>query len=105
MDAMRKYPVVVGAIVALGIGTGNALADPRSGQIIAERWCASCHLVAQDQVRAIDGVPTFAEVARREDVTADGLRAFLSSPHPQMPDMALTRDEIRDLVAYIKTLE
>jgi cytochrome c2 len=102
---MYKFSVAVGAVVALGIGIGNANADPRNGQIIAERWCASCHLVGSDQVRAIDGVPTFAEVARRADVTADGLRGFLSSPHPLMPDMALTREEIRDLVAYIKTLE
>lgn len=101
---MHKLLVALGAVVALGLGIGNAFADARSGRIIAERWCASCHLVGPDQTRAIEGAPTFAEVAQREDVTAEGLRAFLSSPHPLMPDMALTRDESRDLVAYIKSL-
>jgi len=102
---MLKFSAVTGVVIALWIGIGNANADPRSGQIVAERWCAACHLVGPDQLRALDGVPTFAEVARREDVTAEGLRVFLSSPHPLMPDMALTRDEIRSLVAYIKTME
>jgi mono/diheme cytochrome c family protein len=82
-----------------------AFADVQTGAVIAERWCAECHLVGPDQTRAIDGVATFAEVARRDDVTEDGLRAFLSSPHPQMPDMALMRNEIRSLVAYIESLE
>jgi cytochrome c553 len=104
VEAMHKLSVVLGAVVALGMGSGNAFADVRSGQVIAERWCASCHLVTPDQAKAIEGVPPFAEVAQREDVTPEGLRAFLSSPHPLMPDMALTRDEVRDLVAYIKSL-
>lgn len=109
-DLMRRLSTAVGTMAVVGaatfgMGIASASADVRSGQIIAERWCSACHLVGPDQTRAIDGVATFAEVAQREDVTVDGLRAFLASPHPMMPDMALTRREIRDLVAYIKSLE
>jgi len=102
-ESVRAIAIVGTAM--LGMGIAGASADVRSGQTIAERWCAACHLVGPEQTRAIDGVATFAEVARREDVTIDGLRAFLASPHPMMPDMALTRTEIRDLVEYIKALE
>jgi cytochrome c2 len=102
----RKFrTMAIVGTATLGVGIAGASADVRSGQTIAERWCAACHLVGPDQTRVTDGVATFAEVARREDVTIDGLRAFLASPHPMMPDMALTRREIRDLVAYIKSLE
>ena len=109
-EAMRKLSMALGAAAIIGaatisVGIGSASADALDGQIIAERWCAACHLVGPDQTRASDGVPTFADIAQRVDVTADGLRAFLASPHPMMPDMALTRNEIRDLVVYIKTLE
>jgi mono/diheme cytochrome c family protein len=102
---MRMLSIALVVSGTTGLGVTGAAADARSGQIIAERWCAACHLVGPDQTRAVDGVASFAEVARREDVTADGLAAFLASPHPMMPDMALTRDEIRDLTAYIGSLE
>jgi len=37
-------------------------------------------------------------------MTADQLRAFLSHPHGAMPNLALTRAEIDDLISYIATL-
>jgi len=37
-------------------------------------------------------------------MTDDQLGAFLSHPHGAMPDLALTRAEIDDLIGYIKTL-
>jgi hypothetical protein len=49
------------------------------------------------------GPPSFREVAH-SGMTADQLRAFLSHPHGAMPDLALTRAEIADLIGYINTL-
>ena len=37
-------------------------------------------------------------------MSADQLRAFLSHPHGAMPNLALTRAEIDDLISYIETL-
>jgi hypothetical protein len=37
-------------------------------------------------------------------MTPDQLRAFLSHPHGSMPDLALSRAEIDDLIGYIETL-
>ena len=37
-------------------------------------------------------------------MTADQLRAFLSHPHGSMPNLALTRAEIDDLISYIESL-
>ncbi len=104
-DSMRMLSIALVAGATIGLGVAGAAADAVRGQIIAERWCAACHLVGPDQTQVLDGVASFSEVARREDVTADGLAAFLASPHPMMPDMGLTRDEIRDLTAYIESLE
>jgi hypothetical protein len=33
------------------------------------------------------------------------MRAFLSHPHGAMPDLALSRAEINDLIDYIQTLQ
>lgn len=74
--------------------------DPATGEIIAKRWCASCHLVAPDQTRASADAPTFSAIAAKK-MDDDALAAFLQTPHPRMPDMSLSRNEISDLVAFI----
>ena len=52
----------------------------------------------------MDGVPSFQEIAERGALGGETLQAFLMSPHPAMPDMALTRGEIEDLARYIDGL-
>lgn len=65
------------------------------GEIIARRWCAACHLVAPDQAKANSDVPSFAAIAHKVK-SSQALNAFLTDPHPKMPDMNLTRNEIED---------
>lgn len=78
--------------------------DPASGRQIAERWCAACHIVAPQQERAADAsVPSFMAIATDAD-GLDWLEGFLADPHPPMPDLSLTRQEIRDLRAYFVEL-
>jgi mono/diheme cytochrome c family protein len=79
-------------------------ADTRKGEIIAKRWCAACHLVATDQTLANSDTPSFAAIARKK-LPAAQLTAFLTDPHPKMPNMSLSRSEIADIVAYIKSLD
>jgi mono/diheme cytochrome c family protein len=76
-------------------------ADPQNGLALAQRWCASCHIVAKDQTRAVDGVPSFAAIAGRGPLSGEQLAFVLLDPHPAMPAMTLTRNEARDLAAYI----
>jgi mono/diheme cytochrome c family protein len=78
--------------------------DPASGRDIADRWCAACHMVAPDQPQALADVPTFMQIASAVEDDFDVLEGFLIDPHPPMPDMSLTRQEIRDLIAYFATL-
>jgi mono/diheme cytochrome c family protein len=80
--------------------SGNA-AD---GKQLAELWCSSCHLVSREQERTTTEAPPFAAIAGRSEDEFAWLRAFLMDPHPPMPQLTLTRDEIRNLVAYIASL-
>lgn len=82
----------------------GAEASAERGREIAERWCASCHLTAPDQTRALADVPTFMSIAGRSDGDLGWLEAFLFEPHPPMPDMRLSRRDIQDLVDYFKDL-
>lgn len=94
-----------GAILALMFFPRGAFAaDAAKGEVIAKRWCAACHLVASDQTKANLDAPSFASIAHKKP-SSKTLAAFLTDPHPKMPDMSLTRDEIADIVAYIKSLD
>jgi len=100
---VRKIDKTLAALLTLVAATPVFAADVAQGERIARRWCAACHVVSADQQRASADVPSFFDVARRR--SGQDLRAFLTDPHPRMPDMSLTREEIADLVAYIESLK
>ncbi len=82
-----------------------AHADAANGERLARQWCANCHVVdgATSGTTVPQGPPTFRTIAGHLDPGT--LRAFLSHPHKPMPDLALTRAEIDDLIGYIETLK
>jgi mono/diheme cytochrome c family protein len=105
----RARPRVAAAIFAFALlatlsNSVAAPADPTNGERLAKRWCASCHIVSADQTRGADNVPSFAAIAKTPGFSAENIGQFLLDPHPKMPDMQLTRDEARDLGAYIASL-
>lgn len=79
-------------------------ADAASGQQIAQRWCAACHVVAPGQQQVTGEAPPFSAIAKRPDFNADRVAYFLLAPHPAMPDMGLSRQSAQDIAAYIATL-
>ena len=68
------------------------------------RGCAACHVVANDQTKGTDNVPTFAAIAKIPGFDAQKIARFLRDPHPKMPDMQLSNSESADLAAYIVSL-
>jgi cytochrome c len=90
--------------VLLFLAARPADADAAKGAQIARQWCANCHVIGGSAAGPVpQGPPSFQMVAR-SGMTADQLRAFLSHPHGAMPDLALTRAEVDDLISYIETL-
>ena len=96
----RTLPIALAAFVA---SVPALAADIANGKRIAERWCASCHVVTPEQARGSADVPSFTAVALKYP-DAKALATFLASPYPRMPNMTLSQPEIADLVAYIRTL-
>ena len=93
-----------GLLVGSLSGTASFAADAQHGKVLAERWCASCHLVSPEQRQGSADVRSFAAIGRDRAFNANRLAFFLLDPHPKMPDMQLTRAEAQDLAAYIKGL-
>jgi len=98
----------LGAVIALLLLTRPSIAvpaDAHRGGVLAKHWCAACHLVSPEQKTASSDVPSFASIARNKKLTPSVLKVFLSTSHRRMPDMHLSRTEIADIVAYIKSLD
>ena len=100
---MRISAAAFAASLVLAATPGYA-ADVFHGHDLAQRWCASCHLVAPDQKRASADVPPFATIAQQPNFSAQSLAYFLLDPHPKMPEMALSRNAANDIAAYIASL-
>jgi len=101
-----------GAMVLAGLlATEAALAADgvaARGEVLAKRWCASCHLVAADQTRASSDAPSFFALTGETARTPEALAAYLTLPetvHGKMPDLHLSRVEVADVVAYVETLK
>ena len=63
----------------IGLAATPALAaDIASGQRIAARWCAACHMISPGQTQSSPDAPSFAAVAGRYETKE--LRLFLPSP-------------------------
>ena len=75
--------------------------DADRGAALAQAWCAGCHVVG---LRGTDVAPPLAEIALRPGRTADYLWAWLADPHPVMPQLNLSRQEIADLIAHLQRL-
>ena len=49
--------------------------------------------------------PTFQSVADTPGMTEMALTVWLQSSHPTMPNIVLKQDDLRNVVAYIRSLE
>src|SRR5271166_4063943 len=92
------------ALATIFIVPAALAADADNGERLAQRWCASCHVVAPNQQAANADAPPFETISRTFGFNPEKLVFFLLEPHPKMPSMALTRNEAIDLAAYIGKL-
>ena len=105
---LRLLAVIAAIATAIAASNPGVAADAGQGADLAQRWCASCHVIGDSsgtsqQSSVPQGPPSFLSVAQGGS-SPDELRAFLSHPHGAMPDLSLTRIEIDDLIAYLASL-
>jgi cytochrome c len=110
----REIPVLVSVRIC-GVRTAillisfaaqpSARADQARGKILAEQQCSYCHAVKWDDLSPDPGAPSFAEVAAEPSITEYMLRVFLKTPHPTIPNLIISPDDVDDLVSYIISLK
>jgi cytochrome c len=82
------------------------VSEQLQGAAFAQRICAECHAVQPGQPRSPNGqAPTFETVAKTPGMTAIALTAILRTSHRTMPNIILSDDDLRDVIAYILSLK
>jgi mono/diheme cytochrome c family protein len=85
--------------IALAAAPGNA----EAGRQLVMRSCSSCH-ATETAKTASDNAPPFAAVAKTNRDNPAWIRGWLKNPHPPMPNISLSRQQIDDIVAYLSSL-
>jgi mono/diheme cytochrome c family protein len=105
--SMKSVMVITAAsLLASSYAAGAQEADVEAGRAYAEQICATCHAVlANEEISPLLDAPTFQSVANTPGMTEMALTVWLQSSHPTMPNIILKPDDLRNVVAYIRSLE
>jgi cytochrome c len=93
-------------IVTAGLVQAQDVSERLKGASFAQQICAECHAIQGGQPRSPNGqAPTFETVAKTPGMTAIALTAILRTSHRTMPNIILTDEDLRNVIAYIMTLK
>lgn len=112
---MKPHIVSLAALLACLAGESSsaeltshhAHGSKRRGDAIARTQCVACHALGASTRSPNAGAPAFVEVARKyRSLRLEWeLEAISDVGHYSMPTKRLTAAEIRDLTAYVRSLE
>jgi mono/diheme cytochrome c family protein len=101
--AMKLSAIAAVTLAVLWASAATAKGNVEAGAALAQQWCSSCHQV-KATAAASDTAPPFASLANDGSRNLDWAKAWLSDPHPPMTGINLSRQQIDDVVAYLKSL-
>jgi mono/diheme cytochrome c family protein len=80
--------------------------DPAKGHAYVAQICSECHNIEKGQRPSPNGqAPTFETIAKTAGMTAIALTAALRTPHRTMPNVIVADDDLRNVVAYVLSLQ
>lgn len=101
-------PFAFGAILILA-GAAQALdrTPVEQRRALAAQLCGHCHALHVTGSGMHPGAPSFRHLAARVELDGlhERLREGLIAGHRDMPQMKLTRDEARAIVAFIRSIQ
>ena len=100
---MRIPVFLTVALVAHAALAQAASGNADAGRQLVMRSCSSCH-ATEAATTATDNAPPFAQIAKTNKERPAWIRGWLMSPHPPMPSISLSRQQIDDVIAYLGTL-
>jgi mono/diheme cytochrome c family protein len=101
-----RTATLASALAARALNATAQDGDVAAGRAFAHEACISCHVVEPTNAspRVVVIGPNFEDIANTKGMTATALRVFLTTSHPKMPNLILTPEDTRDVIAYILSL-
>ncbi|WP_417230956.1 c-type cytochrome [Brevundimonas sp.] len=101
VQVVGSAPTAPAASVAM---TGGSVA--RGAALVRSR-CAACHAVGPVGDSPSAMAPPFHELGRRYPVSSlqEAFAEGLVTAHPEMPEFTFEAQQVRDLIAYLESLE
>jgi mono/diheme cytochrome c family protein len=101
--------VAIAAFAMAGAAPGahaQTAGDAAKGRAFASQICSECHNIDKGQRPSPNGLaPNFEKIARTPGLTAIALTAALRTPHRTMPNIIIPDDDLRNVVAYVLSLQ
>jgi mono/diheme cytochrome c family protein len=111
-EAMKFIIAAAGAAtVALAIagatsGHAQSAGDAAKGRAFAQHICSECHNIEKGQRPSPNGLaPNFETIAKTPGLTAIALTAALRTSHRTMPNIIIPDDDLRNVAAYVLSLQ
>lgn len=90
-------------IASAGPAFAAAPGNADEGRKLVMNSCSSCHSTSTSPT-ATDTVPPLSYLAKDNKSNPAWVRGWLMNPHPPMPGIMLSRQQIADVIAYLNTL-
>ena len=108
MEDARMFPrsLIVAATLFAAQFPAHAATPPgnvQAGKDLVTRSCITCHAPNETR-RASDTAPPLSFLARDNKERPAWIRGWLMDPHPPMPGIMLSRQQINDIIAYLGSL-
>jgi mono/diheme cytochrome c family protein len=100
-DVSMRMMVMVYFWLVFGATQASA-GDVEPGARLAQQWCTACHVIGSGTHGQDAAPPLPPPLDRGQD--QQWIRVWLANPHPPMPNLNLSRQEIDDIVAYLASL-
>ena len=101
-----ELALAAAVLLALSSAARAQDADIEAGAAYAKQICAACHAVLpNEQISPLPQATTFQSIADTPGMTELALTVWLQSSHPTMPNIVLEPDDMRNVIAYIRSLE
>ena len=77
------------------------------GRTFAQANCANCHSIDKVSPSPLPIAPPFRDLHRRYpvDTLEEALGEGIVTGHPSMPEFKLAPDQVRNFIAFLKSLE
>ncbi|MFN3656641.1 MAG: c-type cytochrome [Pseudolabrys sp.] len=81
--------------------------DPKHGEQLLQRNCASCHAIGRAGESAHKFAPAFRTLGQRYPIESleEALGEGIMAGHPDMPEFKFDADDVGDIIAYLNSIQ